>query len=329
MSFKRLLFIASLLVTGNSIFAHHGVSAPLPAGTSGFYTGSAYGFFSTYRKAEPENRNTLALSGFVGISIFEDRLGFTLSAPYVYHVQKDREDAARYGRAGLGIRGTLWRSEVLSVDAHLRGLFPMGNDSDIYVRENWSELRPALTVSTRGKGLYGMIEIEGIFPASKLPDPEISPALYQAGLLPDLEKTTWNGYLCVQIPGCDSYVEMPTTASHELKKAGRGYLRLGWSMESTVFFASFLYRTPYEESLVLKETKNEVRSVFREAGVGLIHRYDRFTISLGWARPLYKPPTAGPLDQYYHVAVLKRLPPDSDRFLLYRESWDLAVAIAF
>jgi len=329
MIFKRILLITAFLVTGNVIFAHHGVSAPLPAGASGFYTGSAYGFFSTYRKAEPENRNTLALSGFVGMSILEDRLGFTLSVPYVYHVQKDRADAARYGRAGLGIRGTIWKSEEWSVDAHLRGLFPMGNNPDRYVRENWSELRPALIFSTRGKGLYGMIEVEGIFPTSRLPDPEISPALYQAGLLPDLEKTTWNGYLCVQLPGCDSYVEMPTRASHELKKAGRGYLRLGWSTDATVFFASLLYRTPYEESLVLKETKSEVRSVFREAGLGMVYRYDRFTISLGWARPLYKPPTTGPLDRYYQIAVLKRLPQDPDRFLLYRESWDLALAVAF
>ena len=256
MLFKRILIIAAFLVTENAILAHHGVSAPLPAGTSGFYTGSAYGFFSTYRRAEPENCNTLALSGFVGISIFKDGPGLTLSVPYVYHVQKDREDAARYGRAGLGIRGTLWRGEVLSVDAHLRGLFPMGNDSDIYVRENRSELRPVLTVSTRGKGLYGMIEIEGIFPASKLSNPEIWPALYQAGLLADLKKNHLKRLsLCAD--SRLSYAELPMTASHELKKAGRGYLRPGWSMEPTFFFASFLYRTPMKNRLFLKRRKTK------------------------------------------------------------------------
>lgn len=75
------------------------------------------------------------------------------------------------------------------------------------------------------------------------------------------------------------------------------------------------------------------------AGISIFEDRPGFTLSVPYvyhvqkdcedARPLYKPPTAGPLDQYYHVAVLKRLPPDSDRFLLYRESWDLAVAIAF
>ena len=120
---------------------------------------------SEYFKGSRGNQDILESSIFGEAFFAKGRLSLNLSFSHFYFVQKDKEDASRMGRGGVGGKVFLlplqtgwlffWENRIN---------FPSGNAPDRYTGGNYYTLEESLVFGKVIQSLFPIIRIGGVFP---------------------------------------------------------------------------------------------------------------------------------------------------------------------
>ncbi|WP_232218368.1 LIC11086 family outer membrane transporter [Leptospira wolffii] len=263
---KYLLFIIFLLPT--ILWSHHAGEGQSMASSTRFidpFTGkrekpSDYILFTQdYQKGTIDNSNLHTSTLFAETNFAGGKFAMNFSIPWIYYEQKDRADAARYGKAYLGAKWSPLVDKDWPFFFVLEGRlgFPSGADTDRFAGGDYYSGIANITLGTTlGKWLF-VVRGSGIFPLSR----DYATENTQSGL------PYW-----AQSPSS-------TTGSEEHMKIQK---ISQWFAYATYFlnkdfslFGGFLYRTPYVNvigggSLLEEdaETQKKFPKAFKEVSTG-------------------------------------------------------------
>lgn len=262
-------------------------------------------------RGEPQNRETLAGALYGELEFLDNRLGMSLRLPYNYYRQRNRDDAGRYGRPRLGLRGALYAGESLALLADADFAPATGGDTRSFVDENFAESAGGLTFGLSFEHWRFVARGGGRWPLSRLPDPSVAPAV-----------TTDNFARPRETPA--------NRSTHNLVPVTEWQARVVYmARDDLALFAGGLYRLPYEGPLVEKSRSIYAPGIFREAEAGASWSVtNNAFVSLSYRYPLYR---KREIETSETLAALltNRALANPREFRLYAESFQLQLGLRF
>lgn len=262
-------------------------------------------------RGEPQNRETLAGSLYGELEFLENRLGLSLRLPYNYYMQRNRDDAGRYGRPRLGLRGALFAGEYAALLADADFAPATGGDARSFVDENFAESAGGLTFGLSFEHWRFVARGGGRWPLSRLPEASVTPTV-----------TTENFARPRETPA--------NRSTHNLVPVTEWQARVVYmARDDLALFAGGLYRVPYEGPLVEKARSIYAPGIFREAEAGASWSVtDSAFVSLSYRYPLYR---KRKIETSETLAALltNRTLANPREFRLYAESIQLQLGLRF
>ncbi len=317
-------FVAAVLVAfalsfgAGAILAHHPSSASTARVIDGRSVAPSNQFIldAEYRKGEQENRHRLITTLSAEFAFLDGNLGLTLGLPWHYLAQKNRADAARFGRPRVGFRfrpllGPLTADApfFLVLDGDLAAA--SGSDRGRFLDEDFWEYTAGATIGWSAGDWTLTLRGGGRFPLTRLPRSEAANPL---------NPLPW-----------EPTPELARRETHDLKKVSEWEARAGYRIsDSTSLFAGFAYRTPYAGIIKEKATGNEVPLVYREASAGVSWKLgENSGLRLAYRYPLFRKRDQSPAEKAVSIQLLRRLPDDPREFRLFDESWSGSLIFGF
>lgn len=259
-----------LMASFDTLSAHHAGEGQSMASSTRFidpFTGkkekpSDYILFTQdYQKGTIDNSNLHTSTLFAETNFAGGKFALNFSMPWIYYEQKDRKDAARYGKAYVGAKWNPLMDKDWPFFLILEGRlgFPSGADTDRFAGGDYYSGITNLTIGTTvGKWLF-VLRGSGIFPLSK----DYASGSSESGL------PYW-----AQSPSSHTGSTAEEHAKIQKITQWFGYVTYFLNKDLSLF-AGLLYRTPYVNvigggSLLEEdsETQKKFPKAFREASVG-------------------------------------------------------------
>lgn len=280
----------SLLLLGGEIFAHHAAEGQSLISSTRFvdpFTGkrekpSDYFLLTQdFQKGTIDNSNLHTTTIFGEFNFAGGKFAANFSAPWTYYEQKDRSDAARYGKAFIGAKwnpliDTGWPFFII-LEGRLG--FPSGADTDKFAGGDYYSGITNLTLGATWKEFLFVLRGSGIFPLSK-----DYPSMDNQSGLPYWAKSS---------------ATQTSEERQEIQKITQwfAYVTYFWTKDFSVF-GGFLYRTPYVNvigggSLLEEdsETQKKFPKAFKEASLGFNYTLTKGTyLTVAGRLPLIRDP---------------------------------------
>jgi hypothetical protein len=313
-SARRSALIAFAALLGGAAFAPLYAHHPTPASSGDARLDKPEDqliFGLEWLRGEPQNRETLAASLYGELAFLENRLGLSLRLPYNYYMQRNRDDAGRYGRPRLGLRGALYSGESLALLADADFAPATGGDARSFVDENFAESAGGLTLGLSFEHWRFVVRGGGRWPLSRLPEPSATPTVTTETFARPRE-TPANRSTHALIPVTEWQARVVYMARDDL-----------------ALFAGGLYRLPYEGPLVEKARSIYAPGIFREAEAGASFSFTDYAfVSLSYRYPLYRKREIG-TGETLAALLASRALANPREFRLYAESWQLQLGLRF
>ena len=320
---RRLFVLLPFLIwLGTSgLLAHHGTAAP-PSGTVGglrLIPGDFLSLELEYLKGEADNRQRLIGRFGLELGFLENRLGLRLSVPYEYYVQKNRENAGRYGRPRIGLRFAPGLEEIFGpeffMNLDLDYGFAAGSDRTRFIDENYQDSRAGIGLGWNFESFLVQARFGGIFPLSRLPNAEILPT-----------DPRDSGYRAPWLPA----VERVTRDTHDLKKVSEASVFLGFRPVAAVLIhGGFSYRTPFAGAIKEKAGGNLAPKIYRDLEAGLSWEIlENLALSLSYRYPLFRARKLENSERLGYLLTNQEI-PNPKEYRLLDESYRVSVVFGF
>jgi hypothetical protein len=229
-----------------------------------------------YNRGALDNRNT-STTTLYGESFFKEGL-FTLNfnINYIYFDQKDRQDAARYGKPYLG--GKLF--PFLKTQANddyfffLEGRLglPISAETSRFIDSNYYSAQGNIALGYKYNVFSFTGKVGGEIPIS----PNRPHDEHEDGVA---------YYLRPPEPILSYFIE-----DIQLKKSTNASGNIFYSITSEFsIFVGYTYKTPFYGVQKETSTGNKVPLIFREASIGLHYRItEKYLLTLSYRNPLYR-----------------------------------------
>ncbi|TGJ99644.1 hypothetical protein EHO59_17555 [Leptospira semungkisensis] len=263
----RIILLPLLLLGSSALFAHHAGEGQNITSSTRFIDPFAgkkerpadyVTITEDFQKGTLDNSNLYTTTAFTELNFAEGKFAMNFSVPWTYYEQKDRQDAARYGKAYLGAKwnpliDTGWPFFFL-LEGRLG--FPSGADTDRFAGGDYYSGIANLTLGATWKQWLFLVRASGIFPLSK----DHASLEAQSGL----------PYWAQNPPGSQT----ETNPSTEKVTQWFAYITYFVNKDFSLL-AGYLYRTPYVNVIgggsLLEEKENNKRTFpksVQEASLG-------------------------------------------------------------
>lgn len=247
---------------------------------------------------------TTTLSG--EYAFIPGHLSASLSMPYAYYAQKNRDDAGRYGKPRVSVNALPFSGRfLLGFNAGVG--FPTGPDTDRFTEENYWDAGAGIQCGLR-----------------------LGPAILSAGgsgVFP-IGRTTARKRENSEVP---FFLQRYTTVVEEapLKKVTRWSALAAVDVTNSISLSTgFSYQTPYNG--VVYETADDpyVPRIFREASAGIAWRGEALTAALEYRYPFYRGKKPDPGSDFLRAYYRQRVIGDKE-FKRYHEAFVVSVSWQF
>ncbi|EIE03415.1 LIC11086 family outer membrane transporter [Leptospira licerasiae] len=310
LTFIRVLAFFFFVFLGGEIFAHHAGEGQNMISSTRFvdpFTGkrekpSDYFLITQdFQKGTIDNSNLHTTTVFGEFNFAGGKFAANFSAPWTYYEQKDRSDAARYGKAFVGAKwnpliDTGWPFFVI-LEGRLG--FPSGGDTDKFAGGDYYSGIANLTLGATWKQFLFVLRGSGIFPLSK----DHANLDTQSGLPYWAQSSTSSTQNTEEHP--------------EIQKITQwfAYVTYFWTKDFSVF-GGVLYRTPYVNvigggSLLEEdsETQKKFPKAFKEASLGFNYTLTKGTyLTIAGRLPLIRDPEIRLYDYAITTSISFELP---------------------
>lgn len=229
-----------------------------------------------YNRGALDNRNVNNTTLY-GESFFKEGM-FTLNfnVNYIYFDQKDRQDAARYGKPYVG--GKLFPFYKSQADDNyfffLEGRigFPVSAETSRFIDSNYYSAQGNAAFGYKWNSISLTGKIGGEMPIS----PNRPHDEHEDGV---------PYYLRPPEPILSYFIE-----EVQVKRSTNATGNIYYSISPDVsLFAGYMYKTPFYGVQKETATGNKVPLIFREASIGLQYRFlEKYILTLSYKNPLYR-----------------------------------------
>lgn len=247
---------------------------------------------SDYNKGSLENRNVIQNTVFVESFFKKGLISVNGTFSNIYYDQKNREDAARYGKPFLGMKffPFIEHHKEKNFFFYLEGKIGLATKSNTgkFIESNYNSGVGNMALGYLYSRFAFLFRLGGEIPLSR----NISNYEREEGI-PYYLRT----------PKKNEFVLFPNEQI-ELKKSYSLSAIVNFGLiDNLSIFAGFLYKTPFYGIEKETATGDKVPSIFREASIGANFIFsEKYLFSISYRNPLYRGSDFRPYESSYQIA---------------------------